>query len=123
MNAIVNGGHDLILSNEIIVETIRVLRYPKIRKMHFLTEEELYAYVQFLRSISEIVVLDHRYHAPLRDSNDLNVMQTAERGGAGLLCTHDADFHEPGMIEFCSHRGIEVCSEATLLARLRGTPS
>lgn len=66
------------------------------------------------------MVLDHPYHAPLRDPNDLDVMQTAERGDADVLCSNDGDFHDTGIITFCRSRGIDVCHEVTLLARLVG---
>jgi len=45
-------------------------------------------------------------------------MQTAERGEADVLCSNDGDFHDAGIVAFCAARGIEVCDEATLLARL-----
>ena len=65
-----------------------------------------------------MVVLGHPYVAPLRDPNDLDVMQTAERGDADVLCSNDGDFHDAAIIIFCAARGIYVCHEATLLARL-----
>lgn len=47
LNAVLEGRHTLLLSNEIIVETTRVLRYPRLQKLHALTEGELYDYAQF----------------------------------------------------------------------------
>jgi putative PIN family toxin of toxin-antitoxin system len=120
LNAVLEGRHTLLLSNEIIVETTRVLRYPRLRKLHALTEDELYDYAQFLQEVCQTVVLDHPYHAPLRDPNDLDVMQTAERGDADVLCSNDGDFHDAAIITFCRSRGIDVCHEVTLLARLVG---
>jgi putative PIN family toxin of toxin-antitoxin system len=123
LDAVLEGRHTLLLSNEIIVETTRVLRYPRLQKLHALTDEELYAYAQFLHEVCQTVVLDHPYHAPLRDPNDLDVMQTAERGDADVLCSNDGDFHDAGIIMFCMSRGIEVCHEVTLLAHLIGRGS
>lgn len=85
LDALIEGHHTLVLSNEIIVETIKVLRYPRLQKLFVLTETELYEYAQFLRNESDCVILDHPYHAPLRDAKDLHVMQTAERGGANAI--------------------------------------
>jgi putative PIN family toxin of toxin-antitoxin system len=118
LTALLAGRHTLLLSNEIVVETVRVLRYPRLQKLHALAEHELYDYAQFLQEACQTVVIQHPYHAPLRDPNDLDVMQTAERGEADVLCSNDRDFHEAGMITFCAARGIEVCTEAALLARL-----
>jgi len=115
LNAVLEGRHTLLLSNEIIVETTRVLRYPRLQKLYALTDDELYDYAQFLQEVSQLVVLGHPYHAPLRDPNDLDVMQTAERGDADVLCSNDADFHDTAIIAFCAARGIDVCHEAALL--------
>jgi predicted nucleic acid-binding protein len=54
----------------------------------------------------------------MRDSNDLIVLQTAERGEADILCTHDNDFYSQAILSYCTTRGIEVCDELTLLLRL-----
>jgi len=118
LNAVLEGGHTLLLSNKMLAETTRVLRYPRLQKLYALSDDELYDYAQFLREVSEMVVLDQPYQAPLRDPNDLDVMQTAERGDADVLCSNDADFHDASMITFCAARGIYVCHEATLLTRL-----
>jgi hypothetical protein len=39
-----------------------------------------------LQDVSGILVIDAAYHEPLRDPNDLDVMQTAGRGDADILC-------------------------------------
>ncbi len=119
LTALLEGRHTLLLSNEIIVETIKVLRYPRLQKLHAFAEDELYDYAQFLHEVCQTVLIQHPYHAPLRDPNDLDVMQTAERGEADVLCSNDRDFHAAAIITFCAGRGIEVCTEAVLLARLR----
>ena len=121
LNALLEGRHTLLLSNEIIVETTRVLRYPRLQKLYALTEDELYDYAQFLQRVCQTVVLDHPYHAPVRDPNDLDVMQTAERGDADILGSNDGDFHETGIRAYCGARGIEVCDDKSLLARLFGS--
>jgi len=118
LNAVLEGHHSLLLSNELIAETTRVLRYPRLQKLYALTEDELYGYAQFLQNVCQQVVLVQPYHAPLRDPNDLDVMQTAERGDADVLCSNDGDFHDARMIAFCAARGINVYHEAALLGRL-----
>ena len=119
--ALIEGGHSLVLSNEVIAETIQVLRYPRLQKRFALTEEELYDYAQFLRQVSHTVVLGQPFLAPLRDPDDLDVLQTAERGAADVLCSNDGDFHESGILRYCAARGIEVLNENTMLARLAGS--
>ncbi len=110
--------HKLVLSNEIIAEVTRVLRYPKFQRMYSLSESDLLEYSQFLQSVSDTVILDSRYSAPLRDLNDLIVLQTADRGEADVLCSSDRDFYDRAVIDFCRAKGIDVCDELALLARL-----
>jgi len=118
LEQLLQGGHDLILSNEILAEATKVLRYPRFQTLYSLTDADLLDYTQFLQSISHIVALNPRYRAPLRDPNDLIVLQTAELGEADILCTDDGDFYDPMILSYCAARGIEVCNELTLLARL-----
>jgi putative PIN family toxin of toxin-antitoxin system len=89
-----------------IVEVTKVLRYPRFQSLFGLTESDLLEYSQFLQSVSDLVILDHRYRAPLRDPTDLIVLQTAERGEAEILCTSDEDFYDQAVIAFCTVRGI-----------------
>jgi putative PIN family toxin of toxin-antitoxin system len=117
---ILERGHRLVLSNEMITEVTRVLRYPHFQDLYGLTDVDLLEYTQLLQSVADIVILDPRYRAPfLRDPNDADVLQTAERGEADLLCTHDGDFYDPAVLSYCATRGIEVCTESTLLERLK----
>jgi putative PIN family toxin of toxin-antitoxin system len=115
---LLRGPHRLVLSNEIIVEVTKVLRYPDFQNLYGLSESDLLEYSQFLQSVSDLVILDPRYRAPLRDPSDLVVLQTADRGMADVLCTSDTDFYEPDVMVFCGAKGIEICSESSLLARL-----
>jgi putative PIN family toxin of toxin-antitoxin system len=118
LNALLEGRHTLVLSNVIVAETIRVLRYPRLQKLHALTDDQLYDYAQFLKEASDIVTVGPPCHAPLRDANDLDVLQTAERGDADVLCSNDGDFHEPGIVAWCAARGIHVCAENALFRLL-----
>jgi predicted nuclease of predicted toxin-antitoxin system len=83
-----------------------------------MAESDLLEYSQFLQDVAEMIVLDSRYLAPLRDANDLAVLQTADRGQADILCTNDGDFYDSAVISFCGARGIDVCDEVSLLAGL-----
>jgi putative PIN family toxin of toxin-antitoxin system len=111
-------SHTVVLSNEIIVEVTKVLRYPKFQSLYRMAESDLLEYSQFLQDVAEMIVLDSRYLAPLRDANDLAVLQTADRGQADILCTNDGDFYDSAVISFCEARGIGVCDEVSLLAGL-----
>ena len=118
LRAILQHNHRLVLSNEILAEVTKVLRYPRFQHLYGLTDSELLEYVQFLQSVSELIPLDHSYWAPLRDPSDLIVLQTAEREEADILCTKDDDFFDRRVQAYCAARGIEVCDEGTLAQRI-----
>jgi predicted nucleic acid-binding protein len=65
-----------------------------LREFYDLTEDLVFEYVNFLRRSSEIVTLGPLVIAPIRDLNDIVVMQTAIIGEADILCTKDEDFFE-----------------------------
>ncbi len=116
---IVESEHKLLLSNEMLHELARVLRYPRLREFYGLTEDLVFNYVRFLRWSSEIVTLDPLVSAPIRDVNDIIVMQTAIIGEAEILCTTDEDFFENHASEYLRKMGIDVVDDITLMHRLR----
>ena len=89
---IVESEHRLLLSNEMLHELARVLRYPRLQQFYGLTDDLVFDYVRFLRQSTEIVILNPLVIAPIRDVNDIIVMQTAIIGEADTLCTKDEDF-------------------------------
>ena len=91
---ILNNGHALVLSNEILAEVSRVLRYPRLAKAHAKSEEIVYNFKLGLREFSEVVPLDSLSHGPVRDAKDIRVLQTAVAGEVEILCTSDRDFFE-----------------------------
>jgi len=116
---IVEGGHTLLLSNEMLYELARVLRYPRLREFFSLTEEMVFEYVKFLWQCSEIVTLDPLVTAPIRDVNDIIVMQTAIIGEAHILCTNDEDFFESPASAYLRKMDIAVLDDIALMHRLR----
>lgn len=116
---IIESGHVLLLSEAILYELARVLRYPRMRKLSELSEERVYDYVGFLREFGQIVVPNPLVLTPIRDVNDVVVMQTAVVGGADVLCTHDRDFFEMPAEGFLRRAGIEVMNDISLIQRLR----
>jgi hypothetical protein len=83
--AILVRGHGesdriLLLSNEMLRELARVLRYPRMLALHGLSEKRICDYVGFLREAGEIVVPNPLLVTPIRDVNDTVVMQTAVIG-------------------------------------------
>jgi putative PIN family toxin of toxin-antitoxin system len=116
---IVENEHRLLLSNEMLRELAKVLRYPRLREFYGLTEDLVFEYVKFLWRSSEIVTLDPLVIVPIRDVNDIIVMQTAIIGEADILCTKDEDFFESPASEYLRKMDIAVLDDIALMHRLR----
>ena len=86
---IVASRHILLLSSEILYEVARVLRYPRMQALYGLPETRIYDYIGFLRDVSELVTLNPLLSIPIRDVNDVVVVQTALIGEADVICTKD----------------------------------
>jgi uncharacterized protein len=116
---IVESKHTLLLSNEMLHELARVLRYPRLQAFYDLPEALVYDYISFLHHSSEIVILNPLVTAPIRDVNDVIVIQTAIIGEADILCTKDDDFFESPAAEYLDKMGITVLDDIALMHRLR----
>jgi len=116
---VAESKHVLLLSNEMLYELAKVLRYPRMAALHGLSEQRVYDYIGFLREVAEIVVLNPLFTAPVRDVNDIMVMQTAVVGEADVLCTRDKDFHTAEAVAFLMKTGTTVLDDIALINRLR----
>ena len=115
----VASKHILVLSNEILYELARVLRYPRLQTVYGLSDARIYDYLAFLREVSENVALSPTLAVPSRDVNDVVVLQTAVIGEADVLCTRDEDFYSAPAADFLKEAGVQVLDEILLLQRLR----
>jgi predicted nucleic acid-binding protein len=52
---VLEEGHTLVLSAEILAETSRVLRYPRMRARHGMPDTRIYEYVMYLKSVATMV--------------------------------------------------------------------
>ena len=108
--SIVESDHILLLSNEMLYELAKVLRYPRMLALHGLSEERIYDYVSFLREAAEIVVpkslvghTDSRCKRHCRHAN----------------CGHcEADILPPAE-GFLRKAGITVLDDISLMRQLR----
>jgi len=81
-------------------------------------EEAIYNFTGWLRQAAEMIPINPLALAPVRDRNDVFVLQTALSGEADVLCTCDRDFFESPAAVFLASRGIEVLTDAQLKRRL-----
>ena len=116
---LIESDHVLLISDEMLYELAKVLRYPRMMALHGLPEGRICNYIGFLRQAAEIVHLNPLLVTPIRDINDTVVMQTAILGEADTLCTRDQDFFEPPAEPFLQKAGIAVLDDIALMQRLR----
>ena len=116
---VIESDHVLLISDEMLYELAKVLRYPRMLAHHGLSESCIFDYIGFLREAAEIVRTNPLLITPIRDVNDTVVMQTAIIGEANVLCTRDQDFFEPPAEPFLQVAGIAVLDDIALMQRLR----
>ena len=116
---IIESDHVLLISDEMLYELAKVLRYPRMLALHGLSEGRIYDYIGFLREATEIVHPNPLLITPIRDMNDTVVMQTAIIGEAEVLCTRDMDLFDPPAEPFLRRAGIAVLDDIALMHRLR----
>jgi putative PIN family toxin of toxin-antitoxin system len=92
--ATITAKHPLILSNEMSHELAKVLRYPRVMAIHGLPETQIYDFVEFLRETAEVIPHNPVFTAPIRDVNDIIVLETAVIGEADVICPTDQDFFQ-----------------------------
>ena len=100
-------------------ELARVLRYPRLQALHGLPESRVYDYIGFLREVSQLVTLNPVLSVPIRDVNDIVVVQAAVIGEADVICTTDADFYDRRITRFLAKVGIAVMDDVALMRKLR----
>lgn len=111
--------HVLVISNEMLAELTRVLRYSRLQAEHCEDEEAVYDFAGLIRHTGELVPLNILTVAPIRDPADVIVLQTAICGEAKILCTMDRDFYAPPASIFLAEQGITVLTDAQLIRALR----
>lgn len=116
---LIESDHVLLISDEMLYELAKVLRYPRMLALHGLSEGRIYDYIGFLRRTTEVIRPNPLLVTPVRDINDTVVMQTAIIGEADVLCTRDQDFFEPPAEPFLRRAGIAVLDDIALMQRLR----
>lgn len=81
--------HVLVLSEFLLAELARVLRYERMRQIHGLPEGDLVAFVDFLRDAAELVDVPAAAAdaVVLADPNDDPIIATAVLGRADVIAT------------------------------------
>jgi putative PIN family toxin of toxin-antitoxin system len=118
LDVILAGPHELVLSDFLLNETARVLRYPRLQKLYKLADDEIAAHIDLLRARADLVSPIIEQPVVLTDPNDDPVIYTAIAGRADVLCAVDRDFYAADVVSFCGERGIEIMDDVRLLQTL-----
>lgn len=116
----ISDGNLLCTSNFMLAELDRALRYPRVRKIHGLSDTEIEDFVRSIQQVALVVEVDASKSVRVtRDRNDDPVIETAVRSKANYLCSIDKDIGATEVLDHCKAVGVEVVSDTTLIAILR----
>lgn len=110
----------LCTSNFMLAELDRVLRYPRVRKIHGLSDADIEDFVQSIQQVALVVEVDAAKSVRItRDKDDDPVIDTAIRTKANYLCSIDKDIGAADVVDHCKAFGVEIVSDTMLIAFLR----
>lgn len=102
--------YELFCTEEILEETHRVLRYPRIRRKHKLTEEEIVAHLVYIRSIATMVSHLPRVNIIKEDPEDNIILACAEKAKVDYIVSGDKHLKN-----LKSYKGIKIIPPADFL--------
>lgn len=111
--------HQLVLSEPMLIELTRVLRYERVRRQAQLTDEEIDAFLSNLREVAEVVQLPDVIPQLATDPDDDLVVATAVAGKCDALCTRDRHLQHRVVQAYCATFGIRVLTDLELMAEWR----
>jgi putative PIN family toxin of toxin-antitoxin system len=106
------GALDLLTSEVILREYVRVLNYPRLRPVHRLADAQLVEIEESFREFTELVEPDETPAVVEDDPDDDHFLACADYGGADCLVTSD-----PHLLKLGSYKGISILSPADFLTR------
>lgn len=111
----------LILSNEIVSEVRLVLLYPRLRKIHHRTHEEIDQFLKNTARISDIVPGRKRVHEIKDDPSDNKYLSAAVEGKADFIVS--GDHHLKDLKIFQGIRILDPAAFLTLMAKPKPKPA
>jgi predicted nucleic acid-binding protein len=110
----------LIISEYLLLELRRVVRYPRDRLMNGWSQERAEEHVQDISRKAKIVELPAFVPAAVpHDPADDPIVATAVAGQADVLCTLDRHLRRPEVEAYCAQFGIRILTDVELLAEPR----
>lgn len=116
----IEDGNLLCTSTFMLAELDRVLRYPRLQKIHGLTDSKIEDFVRSIQQVALVVDVEPaRSPSVTRDIDDDPVVETAVRTQADFLCSVDKDLLAQPVVDHCLKSGVKVVSDIVLIAILR----
>jgi putative PIN family toxin of toxin-antitoxin system len=119
LELILERGDVLIMTESILAELDRAMRYPRMVKHSGLSPREITEYVASVKRSTDMLTIFSAPIPPISDPDDVHVIQAAICGKADFLCTLDKHFFEEPVPDFCADRGITVITDIDLLKKVR----
>lgn len=113
--------HAVVASAFILDELNRVLRYPRLQKLHGFDDAGIGNYVGSIRQAATMVQLpdDPPPAVATNDPDDDPIVETAVAGKVNVLCTRDHHLRSQPVVDYCAAHGIRVMTDVELLQVLR----
>jgi putative PIN family toxin of toxin-antitoxin system len=116
----ISDGNLLCTSNFMLAELDRVLRYPRVRRIHGLSDTEIEDFVRSIQQVALVAEVDAAKSLRItRDKDDDPVIETAVRTQADYLCSIDKDIGAKEVVDHCKAVGVEVVTDTALIEILR----
>ena len=90
----------VVVSDEQFKEIISVLKRPKFKKYFGLRDIEELLFL--MQKVSELVIIEHTV-TDCRDRKDNFILETALKGGAGIIVTGDKD-----LLDLNPYKGVKI---------------
>lgn len=117
---LIGDEHLLVISPALLAELSRVLAYPRLRRVHQLSDAEIERFVERVEAGSLVVAIpDPPPRVVPDDPDDDAVTATAVAGGAEVICTRNKHLFHADVLDYCHGHGIRVLSDTQLLTELR----
>ena len=102
------------VSDQILVETQRVLNYERLRKRYPYDDEDIVSYLQLITSIAQVVNPVSSIEGVVRDPNDDMILACSVEAKAQYIVSREKD-----LLVLESFQGIEIVSPEEYMAILR----
>ena len=106
-----------LISEEILAEVAKVLRYPRIGKRYGVTDEAAAGYLAELRRICTLIHVRSEVRVVQEDPKDDMIVACAIDGGADYIVTGD-----PHLLRLKGYKGIRILSPSDFLSALQEQP-